>query len=61
MVYKSIEFKLGARGLRSIIEAILTDAMFEMPSKKSAKTLNIDLSYAKSKFKKVNLSKLKVA
>ena len=61
IVEKSIEFKLGARGLRSIIEAILTDAMFELPSKKSTKTLNVTLSYAKGKFEKANLAKLKVA
>ncbi len=61
IVEKSIEFKLGARGLRSIIEAILTDAMFEMPSKKSVKELNVSLSYAKAKFEKANLAKLKVA
>jgi ATP-dependent Clp protease ATP-binding subunit ClpX len=61
IVDKSIEFKLGARGLRSMIEAILTDAMFELPSKKSIKKLNITLSYAKAKFEKANLAKLKVA
>lgn len=61
IVDKSIEFKLGARGLRSIIEALLTDAMFEMPSKKSTKNLHLTLAYAKAKFEKANLSKLKVA
>jgi len=61
IVDKSIEFKLGARGLRSIVEAILTDAMFELPSKKSVKSLNISLSYAKQQFVKAKLSKLKVA
>lgn len=61
IVDKSIEFKLGARGLRSIVEAILTDAMFELPSKKSVKTLKVSLSYAKQQFNKANLSKLKVA
>lgn len=61
IVDKSIEFKLGARGLRSIVEAILTDAMFELPSKKSIKSLNITLKYAHQKFEKANLSKLKVA
>jgi ATP-dependent Clp protease ATP-binding subunit ClpX len=61
IVDKAISFKLGARGLRSIIEAILTDAMFELPSKKSVKSLKITLSYAEQKFNKANLSKLKVA
>ena len=61
IVDKSLEFKLGARGLRSIVEAILTDAMFELPSKKSIKSLNVNLKYAKQKFNKANLSKLKVA
>lgn len=61
IVEKSIEYKLGARGLRSIIEAILTDAMFEMPSQKNSKKLKVDLEYAKSKFNKANLAKLKAA
>lgn len=51
IVDKSIEFKLGARGLRSILEAILNDAMFEMPSS-GAKELRIDISYAKEKLAK---------
>ena len=51
IVDKSIEFKLGARGLRAIIEAILTDAMFEMPSQ-NKKKLTVDLKYAKEKFEK---------
>lgn len=61
IVDKAIDFKLGARGLRSIVEAILTDAMFEMPSKKSSKSLRLTLSYVKGKFEKNNLAKLKVA
>lgn len=48
IVDKSIEFKLGARGLRAIIEAILNDAMFEMPSS-NKKKLTIDLKYAQGK------------
>lgn len=48
IVDKSIEFKLGARGLRSILEAILNDAMFDMPSS-GEKKLTIDLNYAKEK------------
>ena len=51
IVDKSIEFKLGARGLRAIIEAILNDAMFEMPSQ-NKKKLVIDLKYAIEKFEK---------
>lgn len=55
IVDKSIEFKLGARGLRSILEAILNDAMFELPSKK-CKKLTIDLKYAENAFKKAKIS-----
>jgi ATP-dependent Clp protease ATP-binding subunit ClpX len=60
IVTKAVEFKLGARGLRSICEAILTDAMFEIPSKKTD-TFNVDVTYAKSKFEKSSLASLKVA
>lgn len=60
IVDKAIEFKLGARGLRSICEAILTDAMYEIPSKKTAE-LRISLSYAKQQFAKSKMAKLKVA
>ena len=61
IVDKSIEYKLGARGLRSIIEVILTDAMFELPSKNKSIELNITLSYAEKKINKTNTSRLKVA
>ena len=61
IVDKSIEFKLGARGLRSIIEAILIDAMFELPSKKRIKKLHITAEYASEKFGNASLSKLKAA
>ena len=61
IVDKSLEFKLGARGLRSIVEAILMDAMFELPSKKKTKKLHVTLAYAKQKFSKAKLAKLKVA
>ncbi len=61
IVEKSIEYKLGARGLRSIFEAILTDAMFELPSKKGVKKLLVTKEYAEKKFKKAGISKLKVA
>lgn len=61
VVEKSMEFKLGARGLRSIIEAILVDAMFELPSKKRTKHLHVTLPYAKEKFGKTSLSRLRTA
>jgi ATP-dependent Clp protease ATP-binding subunit ClpX len=60
MVDKAVEYKLGARGLRSICESILTDAMFEMPSTKEHK-LHVELEYAKKKFDKSKMSLLKVA
>ena len=59
IVDKSVDFKLGARGLRSIIEAILIDAMFELPSKKKTKTLKVTLDYATKKFSKASIAKLK--
>jgi ATP-dependent Clp protease ATP-binding subunit ClpX len=61
IVDKAMEFKLGARGLRSICEAIMIDAMFEFPSKKDAKELIVTLDYALDKFEKSDLKKLKVA
>ena len=61
IVEKAMEFNLGARGLRSICEAIMIDAMFEFPSKKDVKKLNITLDYAREKFEKSDLKKLKVA
>ncbi len=61
IVDKAMEFKLGARGLRSICEAIMMDAMFEIPSGKPLKTLSISLAYALDKFEKSDLRKLKVA
>jgi len=60
MVEKAVEYKLGARGLRSICEGILTDAMFELPSSKET-TFTLDLEYARRKFDKSKLSLLKVA
>jgi ATP-dependent Clp protease ATP-binding subunit ClpX len=60
MVDKALEYKLGARGLRSICESILTDAMFELPSSKQT-ALHIDLEYAENKFSKSKMSLLKVA
>ncbi len=58
---KAIDFGLGARGLRSICEAIMMDAMFELPSKKDIKAFEVDLRYAKGKLDKVQLKKLKAA
>ena len=60
IVDKAIEFKLGARGLRSICEAIMIDAMFELPSG-NTKKMNVTLKYAQQKLQKVNMKKLKVA
>ncbi|HLP05638.1 MAG TPA: ATP-dependent Clp protease ATP-binding subunit ClpX [Paludibacter sp.] len=60
IVDKAIEFKLGARGLRSITESIMMDEMFEMPSKKE-KVLSISLPYAQSKIEKANINRLKTA
>ena len=60
MVEKAMEYKLGARGLRSICEGILTDAMYEMPSSRETQ-FTLDIEYAKRKFDKSKLSLLKVA
>ena len=61
IVDKATEYKLGARGLRSICEAIMLDAMYEVPSDKKQKEHKVTLSYAKNKFKKAKISSLKVA
>jgi ATP-dependent Clp protease ATP-binding subunit ClpX len=60
MVEKALEYKLGARGLRSICESILTDAMYELPSQKVT-VFEVDLEYAQRKFNSSKLSMLKVA
>jgi ATP-dependent Clp protease ATP-binding subunit ClpX len=60
MVEKAMEYKLGARGLRSICESILTDAMYELPSQK-IKTFEVTLEYAQRKFNTSKMSMLKVA
>ncbi|MEI7963803.1 MAG: ATP-dependent Clp protease ATP-binding subunit ClpX [Chitinophagaceae bacterium] len=60
MVEKAMEYKLGARGLRSICESILTDAMYELPSQK-VKIFEVTLEYAQRKFSSSKLSLLKVA
>lgn len=61
MVDRAMEYKLGARGLRSIMEAIMIDAMFELPSNDKVKKLNVTLDYAQEKFNKSEIRKLKVA
>ncbi len=60
IVEKAIEFKLGARGLRSICESIMNDAMYEMPSEKS-ENLMISKEYAKDKMDRTNIRRLKAS
>ncbi len=60
IVEKSVEYKLGARGLRSICEAIMIDAMFEMPSG-DEKEIHVDLEYAREKFEKTDIKRLRAA
>jgi len=60
IVDKAAAFNLGARGLRSICEAILMNAMYDLPSSKS-KALHIDIAYAQAQFGNTKLGKLKVA
>ena len=60
IVEKAAAFNLGARGLRSICEAILMNAMYDLPSSK-LKVFHVDSSYASSQFDKSKLGKLKVA
>lgn len=60
IVEKAIEYKLGARGLRGICEAIMLDAMYDLPSSKE-KEFKVTLAYAKDKFSRSKLSQLKVA
>ncbi|MFM2207722.1 MAG: hypothetical protein RL213_1697 [Bacteroidota bacterium] len=61
IVDKAFEFKLGARGLRSICEAILLDAMYEIPTGKATKEFRLTLGYAKDMFEKSNVNRLRVA
>ena len=60
IVGKAVEYKLGARGLRSLCEAILTDAMFELPSS-DEKQLVVSKDYAEQKMTKTTLKKLRAA
>lgn len=61
IVTKAMEYKLGARGLRSLCETIMNDVMFEAPSQKEMKSFTVDLDYARKRIDKINLPKLKVA
>lgn len=61
VVDKAMEYKLGARGLRSICEAIMLDAMFDIPSEINVEELHITLDYAIEKFEKADFKKLKAA
>ncbi len=61
IVQKSIEYKLGARGLRTIMEVIMTDAMFEMPSQNEEHELHVTLKLAEEKINKIDRSLLMVA
>lgn len=60
IVDKAVEYKLGARGLRSIVEAVMMDAMFEIPSKR-VKKFEVTLEYAKAQLDKAHLQKLETA
>ncbi|HCN53733.1 MAG TPA: ATP-dependent Clp protease ATP-binding subunit ClpX [Prevotella sp.] len=60
IVDKAMEYKLGARGLRSIVESIMLDAMFEIPSKR-VKSFEVTLDYAKAQIDKAHLQKLESA
>ena len=61
IVDNAVEFKLGARGLRTICEAIMTDAMFDMPSEKNVKTFEITKEYAEERLNKDMVRKLQMA
>ena len=61
IVEKAMTYKLGARGLRSICEAILLDLMFEIPNQTEEKEFKVTLAYARDKFESSKLSQLKVA
>ncbi|MFA5782059.1 MAG: ATP-dependent Clp protease ATP-binding subunit ClpX [Bacteroidales bacterium] len=61
IVDKAIEFKLGARGLRSICEAIMMDAMFYLPSDSKTTAIHITVPIAEDKLRKTNVERLKVA
>ena len=58
IVDKAVEYKLGARGLRSIVETIMMDVMFELPSSPDEDAYEVTLDYAKRQLGKANLSRL---
>ena len=60
IVDKAVEYKLGARGLRSIVETIMMDAMFEIPSEHKD-TFVVTLDYAKQQLEKANIARLQTA
>lgn len=60
IVDKAVEFKLGARGIRSICETIMIDTMFDAPSK-NKKEITISLGFAKEKIEKANIARLKAS
>ncbi|MCK5535781.1 MAG: ATP-dependent Clp protease ATP-binding subunit ClpX [Bacteroidales bacterium] len=60
IVDKAVEFKLGARGLRSICEAIMVDAMFDLPSEK-VENYTVTLDYAKQKMEQASVQRLRIA
>ena len=60
IVDKAVEYKLGARGLRSIVEAVMMDAMFEIPSEK-VKSFAVTLEYTKKQLNKSHLGQLETA
>jgi ATP-dependent Clp protease ATP-binding subunit ClpX len=60
IVDKAVEYKLGARGLRSIVESIMMDVMFELPSK-GQKSFKVTLDYAKEQMAKANIDRLQNA
>jgi ATP-dependent Clp protease ATP-binding subunit ClpX len=61
IVDKALEYKLGARGLRSICEVIFNEAMFELPSQSGVTTYSVTAEYAREKISKSRIAKLKVA
>ena len=61
IVEKAIDFDLGARGLRSICETVMLDAMFDIPSDKKVKSLKIDVDYVQKKLSKMSTKQLRVA
>jgi ATP-dependent Clp protease ATP-binding subunit ClpX len=57
LVDKAVEYKLGARGLRSIVESVMMDAMYDMPTKK-VKTFKVTADYVKAQLEKSYLQRL---